>query len=190
MICFIVSTYQRPEVLEACLATLRIQPEPRRIIVADNSMAFVGENQSVCQHFGAMHVHLAYSSPYEAANWVVGNCNIKQPWLCFPSDDGLTFAGFSEIMLHEAERSQTAGLIYCDCVYRQDPLVGGWPAYKLLDAAPTMGRIDKTNFIVKRELFKGFPPHPNGWCDGALVEQLVRDGVTCAKAPGVLLVHQ
>jgi len=82
------------------------------------------------------------------------------------------------------------GLVYCDCIYRQDPLVGSWPAYRLLDAAPMMGRIDKTNFIVRRELFKGFPPHPKGWCDGALIEQLIAQGVKHAKAPGILVLHQ
>jgi hypothetical protein len=53
-----------------------------------------------------------------------------------------------------------------------------------------MGKIDKTNFIIRRELFKGFPPHRRNWRDGALIEQAIRDGAKPAKAPGVLVVHQ
>jgi len=188
MITFIVSTFQRPETLEGCLATIRIQPAPKRVIVADNSLdASVDNNRLACAWFGAEHVHTAMGDAYSAANKVVETERIESPWLCFPSDDGLMVAGFSQIMLDAAKGN---GLVYCDCIYRQDPLVGSWPAYRLLDAAPMMGRIDKTNFIVRRELFKGFPPHPKGWCDGALIEQLIAQGVKHAKAPGILVLHQ
>ena len=56
-----------------------------------------------------------------------------------------------------------------------------------------MGCMDKTNFIIRRELFKGFPPHPMDYRDGALAEQFVKkstESSKTAKAPGCLVVHQ
>lgn len=124
---------------------------------------------------------------YDSANMVAPTT--KGEWLCFPSDDSLYVQGFSEVMVDTANRTR-ADLVYCDCIYRQEKTAGKWPAYTVLETQPRMGRIDKTCFIVRRELFKGFPPHPKGWRDGALIEQLVGDDVRHAKAPGVLVVHQ
>ncbi len=114
---------------------------------------------------------------------------LTEEWVCFPSDDSLYVFDFSTIMLETAQRTG-ADLVYCDCVYRQDPEKGKWPAYQALETSPRMGRIDKNNFILRSSLFKGFPPHHQGYQDGALIEQLVRQGVKTAKAPGILVVHQ
>jgi hypothetical protein len=132
---------------------------------------------------GLMWAKNCYDSANIAAKSATGE------WLCFPSDDSLYVCKFSEIMLEEAAKNN-ADLVYCDCVYRQDKAVGSWPNYQVLNTQPKMGRIDKTCFIVKRELFSGFPPHPKGWQDGALIEQLVAQGVRHVKASGILVVHQ
>jgi hypothetical protein len=58
-----------------------------------------------------------------------------------------------------------------------------------MNAQPRTCAIDKTNFLVKRTVFKGFPPHESDWRDGALAEQLVAEGIRHGKAPGVLVVH-
>ncbi len=110
-------------------------------------------------------------------------------WLCFPSDDSLYVADFAKIMIETAVREQ-ADLVYCDMVYKCGSEVNEWKPYSILESEPRMGKIDKTNFIIRRELFKGFPPHPRNWRDGALIEQVIRDGAKPAKAPGVLVLHQ
>ncbi len=86
--------------------------------------------------------------------------------------------------------AKQADLVYCDMVYRCGTEINNWGPYTVLVSEPRIGKIDKTNFIIRRELFKGFPPHPRNWCDGAMIEQAIRDGAKAAKAPGVLCVHQ
>jgi hypothetical protein len=98
-------------------------------------------------------------------------------------------ADFQRIMIETAVRTQ-ADLVYCDMVYKCGSEQNDWKPYSVLESEPRMGRIDKTNFIIRRELFKGFPPHPRNWRDGALIEQVIRDGAKPAKAPGVLVLHQ
>ncbi len=187
MISFIVSCYGRTLDLEACVATLRTQGLDTEILICDNDPALRAES-----FIGTAKIiptgSRGCSNCYESANMVAQM--VSGDWLCFPSHDSLYVQGFSRIML-DAAILQKADLVYCDCCYS----VGSennpqWRRYSVLESQPRMGRIDKTSFIVKRELFKGFPPHPKGWSDGALIEQLVRDGVKHAKAPGVLVVHQ
>ena len=195
MISFIVSVFDRPQMLNACLATIAVQtPSPADIHVAANSsdMGIFKECERICKNYEAkLHLTAApgrtsYDSAEIACDWCNGD------WLCFASDDSLYAQGFSEIMLHEAERNPKAGLIHCNCVYKQGSITGSWPAYTIMDSAPRMGCMDKTNFIIRRELFKGFPPHPMDYRDGALAEQFVKEhGISkTAKAPGCLVVHQ
>jgi hypothetical protein len=192
MISYIVSVYDRPLFLTACLGSLGVQSFQTETIVCANH---VDENMLMACGLCCMdadvrieHTGIAGAKNcYESASMVAPNA--KADWLCFPSDDSLYVCQFSGIMLETAAKTG-ADLVYCDCVYRQDETAGRWPAYKVLTTEPRMGKIDKTCFILRRELFNGFPPHPKGWSDGALIEQLVRDGVRHAKAPGVLVVHQ
>ena len=96
------------------------------------------------------------------------------------------------VVKERADKQVEVGLIHCNCIYKQGSITGSWPAYTIMDSAPRMGCIDKTNFIIRRELFKGFPPHPMDYRDGALAEQFVKEhGISkTAKAPGCLVVHQ
>lgn len=190
MISYIVSMYDRVPFLNACLASLAVQDKTSETIVCCNST-----DEEVLKAAGLAclyhDVHMeptglaGATNPYESASMI----SIKGEWVCFPSDDSLYVCEFATIMLRTAERAG-ADLVYCDCVYRQAPAAGNWPPYTVLDVQPRMGKIDKTCFILRRELFKGFPPHPRGWSDGALIDQLVAQGVKHAKAPGVLVIHQ
>ena len=191
MISYIVSVYDRPDFLNACLATLAVQSWPREIVVCGNHTdsdmliacgLVANDYDAILKTTG----RLGAKTCYESAEMVAPKTN--GDWLCFPSDDSLYVCEFSRIMLETAAR-ENADLVYCDCVYRQDAAAGGW-RYSVLDTQPKIGAIDKTCFIVKRDLFEGFPQHPKGWRDGALIEQLVKEGARHAKAPGVLCVHQ
>lgn len=196
MISFIVSVYDRPKMLNACLATLDVQDEPGEIIVCGNhgdedmliACGLMADRYGATfKATGRMGCGQCYESANMAAKWATGE------WLCFPSDDSLYVQGFSKIMLETAQR-ESADVVYCDLDYRQGSERSNWKPYTILEASPTMGRIDKTGFIIKRELFNefgGFPQHPRFWSDGQLFNQLVIwKSIKMAKAPGCLAVHQ
>lgn len=167
--------------LNACLACVDAQDGEKQVFVCDNDPNYNGHTPGRYAT-GAAGCKTCYESANHMAPYATGD------WLCFPSDDSLYVQGFSRIMLETAERTG-ADMVYCDCVYHR-PDSSHWKPYTVLDVQPSIGRIDKTCFILRRELFNGFPPHPRGYCDGALIEQLVSDGVRHAKAPGILVVHQ
>ncbi len=188
MISFIVSVYDRTEMLGGCLETLAVQRIPKEVLICDNGNKEYPAFDSglrLWNHWHSTGLRGA-KSPYESANMVAPGANGE--WLCFPSDDSLYVQGFSRIMLETAERAG-ADLVYCDCLYHR-PDEPTWKPYTILETSPRMGRIDKTCFILRRELFNGFPPHPQGWSDGALIEDLLKLGVRHTKAPGILVVHQ
>jgi len=191
VISYIVSVYDRMKMLNACLASIDANPEMKEVFVCCNStsssdMALCGTITS--RYHGAMErTGFDTDDCYKSANLIAPKAD--GDWLCFPSDDSLYVADFQKIMIDTAVRKQ-ADLVYCDVLYKCGSEVNGWKPYTVLDAMPRMGKIDKTNFIIRRELFKGFPPHPKNWRDGALIEQAIRDGAKHAKAPGVLVVHQ
>lgn len=192
MISYIVSVYDRPQFLNACLASLVVQDGPYEILICGNHKddGMLIACGLIADQYGLKVEKTGIAgceNCYESANLI--SPGAKGEWLCFPSDDSLYVCKFSEIMLATAER-ENADLVYCDCVYRQDKSIGSWPSYQVLNTQPRLGRIDKTCFIVKRELFPGFQPHSKGWRDGALIEKLVMQGVRHAKAPGVLVIHQ
>lgn len=176
--------------LNACLASLHVQTVPGQLIVTCN--ATVPETTqacwNLCELYGARYLPTGYDGAlncYQAAN--LAHKHAYGDWLCFPSDDSLYAFEFAEIMLDAAG---DADLVYCDCVYRQDPEKGKWPKYKILETRPNLGMIDKTTFIVRRELFAGFPRHEHDWCDGALIDELIAAGAKAVKAPGALVIHQ
>lgn len=195
MIGFIVSVYDRPDMLNVCLASLAVQPEPK-IIVCNNSEndGVTAKVREIVSRYGGVHAWTgtAYGAGtcYESANIVAKDYLRDEQWLCFPSDDSYYVEDFSKIMLQTAD-TEKADLVYCDCVYRSGKTGNQqWPAYSVLNVSPRMGRIDKTCFIVRRDKFKGFPAHTREYRDGALIESLMAEGIRHAKAPGVLVVHQ
>ncbi len=191
MISYIVSVYDRWRLLNASLASIAANEADKEILVCCNCTddAAIEDCRAVCERYGASYHLTGFEADncYDSANKVALLSN--GDWLCFASDDSLYVADFQKVMIGTAVREK-ADLVYCDCVYKCGSEVNGWKPYSLLESEPRMGKIDKTNFIIRRELFKGFPPHPRNWRDGALIEQVIRDGAKPAKAPGVLCIHQ
>ena len=181
---FIVSAYDRPRHLACLLRSLQLQTESSfEVIVTDNArlpnMASLNE-QAVEEiadtrfHYSRTHLPDCYQSANQGAQLACGE------YLCFPSDDNYYVPRFLETMLQSA-----ADLIYCDCIYD-----GYGVEYAPMNVAPKLGEIDKGGFLIRREKFPGFREAlPGSPADGWLVEQLVRDGATHAKAPGYLWVH-
>lgn len=181
-----------------------MQSEPHEIIVCCNhsDAKMIEAHRAITEHFGGKVYptgRWGATCCYSSADMIVSKGIVKGEWLCFPSDDSIYFACFSDLMLRAA-RQNNWDLVYCDCVY--DPLLrltdaytqasGTRDRYGILDVKPRLGHIDKTGFLVKKKWFDGFPGKRRGpsAADGLFIEELVNRGIRHGKANGVLLVHQ
>lgn len=189
---FIVNAFENPAELRCCLASLQLQWQSAtykiEIHVADNSKKIrprLNKIELLCEELGAFY-HITEGHCYTASEYVANFINGRADYLCFASSDGYYVPGFSSIMLETAMRTN-ADLVYCNVLY--DPRLHGRGIYSVLDSFPELRWIDKTNFIVKASCFRGWPTHPQMWCDGQFVENLVASGGKIAKAKGILVVH-
>ena len=193
MICsFIVSTYNRPRVLEGVLTSLAQQTEQSfEVIVADNSdnpSCIVGNHEAVARYddrFRLIETRLSdcYRSANAAAQFAIGE------YVCFPSDDCYYCPRFLEQLI---QRGRSSDLIYCNCIW--DGLGSAYPG-SILVARLCLGGIDKGGFLLRRWKFTGFPEPPADRADrvwpgdGIMIEQLVKAGVHSTKVDQVLWVH-
>lgn len=197
MISFIVSSYNRGVYLLTCLASLLSQNADKEIIVTDNSndpehKRFIAGFASISDKIKVVDtdIHMSenrFTECYRAANYAAVN-HAKGEWLCFPSDDNYYVPPFSEIMLQEANASNS-DLVYCDFLY--DPRWSG-RYYSPVSALPKYGFFDKGCFIIKRDLFhklEGFTIMNNDSTDFDLVNRSISTEAKISKAPGVLMVH-
>lgn len=183
---FIVNAYENPLEVRCCVSSLLLQwPSETyntQVHVADNSNKTAAV-AAVCSSLN-VYWHQTEGHCYTASEQVASK--IEADYLCFASSDGYYVPGFSSIMLETAMRTN-ADLVYCNVLY--DPRLHGRGIYSVLDSFPEIRWIDKTNFIVKASCFRGWPAHPQMWCDGQFVENLVASGAKIAKAKGILVVH-
>ena len=197
MISFIITAYNRPSSLRTCLSSLIDQTYPAwDAVVVDNSdsTTYTSLHQDLCDmdkriHYkyvrsqtaiaGAMHTH----SLYKATDIGIGHTTGE--WLAFPNDDSYYCPWYAERMLKAAEH-QAWDLVYCD-------IVGGTPAggHFWLRAEPKLCSIDKTNFMLRREWYTGFPAGPQDYphADGLMIESLVARGIRHGRVPQILAVH-
>jgi len=205
---YIVSAYDRPEMLRCCLASLAVQTDGDfEVLVADNAPTF---KQQVLNDTAAMHLNdgrfrhydtdcvktcagwdCYHSAEYVARHWAKGE------WVCFPSDDSYYVPIFQEVMLYQAN-GLGRDMVYCDwlCDRRGHGEGFGPGRYHWVNAEAKISRIDKTGFLVKRALFVdiGFPGKNMDEvkpcaADGELIEGLVRRGVPHCKVNEILMVH-
>jgi glycosyltransferase involved in cell wall biosynthesis len=187
---FIVNTFNNPLELLGCLASLKLQKLNDKfkvnVHVADNSdQPCLADNiKDTCNLFEDIVYHKTSGDCYSAIEEIYES--IETDWFCFASSDCYYVPGFAFLML-EASVRYSADFVYCDCVY--DPRLHGRSIYSVLNTVPENCWIDKTSFIIKKQLFNGFPQHSKDWRDGALVEELVKANVKMCKAKGVLLFH-
>lgn len=179
----IVSTYHQPDKLACLLYALKVQTFAEfEVIVTDNSTDALAMNLNlkVIDHINDFRFRLLHTK--EADCYFAAERAVPQTvgeYLGFPSDDNYYVPGFLDLMM-----KKSADLIYCDMVY--DPrYCGKWAA---IDCQPRLGYIDKGGFLLRRELFKGFPSD-HKLADGLMINQLVAAGITHAKAPGLLFIH-
>ena len=197
---FIITAHNRPKALRTCLSSLIQQTrEDWEAIVMDNSEP----GPLAAEHFelSEMDKRISYkwirdrtaiSSPkplihshslYLATE--IGIARTTGEWLAFPNDDSYYCPWYVERML-ESAIANAWDLVYCD-------LVGGSAkgGHYLLTASPQLCSIDKTNFLMRRQWFTGFPADPDDYpqADGLMVEDLVRRGIRHGHVPQILVVH-
>jgi len=197
LISYIISAYDRPRILRACLATLSVQTEPHELIVCCNSLqqCQIDMHREVANEFGAKCYWTGKwgaACCYSSAEMVIERGHVHGDWLVFPSDDSLYVGRFSEIMMRAA-REKRWDLVYCNMVYESAMPLSNYH-YGDLEVEAKLGRIDKTGILLRRPWFKKFPgKNPTGsfaMCDGKLIEELIAREIRHGKAPGRLVVHQ
>lgn len=188
-ISFVVSCYDRPIQLLGCLAGLLSQTSSNNeIIVTDNATKGCPnqlQNESYSSLLGVKYINTEAIGCYHSAE--IGAQSARGEFLVFPSDDSLYVPHFAEFMLKTA-REQNLDLTYCEIVYSPR-----WPSesYHLMNVAPRLNSIDKTNFCLRKDKFIGFPDKTPGACaaDGMMIDRLVASGIRHGLAPGILAVH-
>lgn len=194
---FVITAFNRSTALRTCLSSIIQQTVPDwEVVVCDNSDLEMQRerNQNWCyldsrvrylytgddtEVKDTMHTRSLYKATEMGVNLTRGQ------YLCFPNDDSYYVPWFAERMLDSAIRNSW-DLVYCDLV------AGGDRGHWLLEAHPRLCQIDKTNFILRRTCFTGFhDSHGDAYpqADGAMIEQLVQDGVTHGRVPQILAVH-
>lgn len=188
---YIVSTYNRPWFLRTCLASLRCQSDQRfEIIVVDNTTdgGQIVTNGIYCTMFGAKHLVTQAKSCYHSS--AIGAEQAKGEYLCFPSDDSYYVPMFQEYMVKLADE-KNLGFVYCGILYNGFYDSDNPELYAVYNSKAKLHQIDKTQYLIRRELFDGFAAK-NVDCpsaDGHIIAELVRKGTPHAKHEGVLVVH-
>ncbi len=200
-ISYIVSAYDRPQMLPICLHSIKCQShQDFEVIVTDNAIndALAKANEQAVKLIGDprfRYVRTAHkitvSDCYYSAEWAIKHL-ARGRWYAFPCDDTYLVPEFGERMLTQAIRDN-AKFVYCEKVLVGTTPGGGYESgYHLWTMAPR--RTTKTTFIVRASVFPGF----NGktatsganLADYILCAQLMEAGVKITSVPGVcLLVH-
>jgi glycosyltransferase involved in cell wall biosynthesis len=192
-ISYILSTYNRPLILRIVLASLQVQSDSNlEVIVVDNSTdeAIIAKNKAIIDElfndprFSYINTQMktCYHSSAYGAEQAIGR------YVCFPSDDSYYVPVFQECMLELADR-ENLGFAYSGILYNGFHRSHVYASYP---SRPVVGHIDKTQYIIRRELFDGFAmkdTERNCSADGYVVADLVQLGIPYAKHEGVLVVH-
>ena len=186
---FIVTAHSKPEALRITLSSLLLQQKvSMETLVSNNATSkyFRDAISSVCKEYKVREVQNAAPECYSAIELLAPSATGK--FLCFPSEEDYYTPVFARKLLDHARRYKLH-LVYCDSLY--DSRVFG--SYEVMRVQPLMGHIDKGGFLLRRNLFNGFPGTPleniPTLCDGALIERLRGDGIAFGKICEVLWVH-
>lgn len=172
-ISFCVTAHDCPGGLQITLGSLVAQRDvDYEILVGINSTdpSMTSDLLSVCQPYesvATVHLNNEVNCYYQSELLA---SNAFGEYLCFPSEEDYYMPTFGQRMLTQSP----VDLIICNCVYDYEH--DG--QYKVLHGYPSVGLIDKGGFLIKRELFQGFPAkQPNvepSQADGIMIAQFVR----------------
>lgn len=187
-ISFIVTAHSKPDALRITLGSLQLQKDVKiEILVSNNAKDKMQTRISnVCAGYQVKEILNSAPECYSAIEKLAPLATGK--FLCFPSEEDYYTPVFGRKLLDHARRYKLH-LVYCDCLY-DSRYTGG---YEVMRAQPLIAHIDKGGFLLRRNLFKKFPGTPDeaipALCDGLLIEELRRDGISFGKIPEVLWVH-
>ncbi len=194
---FLLSAFDRPHFLWASLGSLIAQSDPSwecKVLV--NRQEMLTPHLQIVRVMCDKRISIAYSGDvsnhvwdcYWSAEWAFANLPVKGEWICCASDDSYYCPEFVERMTGVPPEID---LTFCDVLY--DRRYGG--RRQVLDSQPVEGGIDKTNFMVRRGKWIGFPDKrtPGGGgtnnADGKAVEDMARRGYKMRKILECLAVH-
>lgn len=188
-ISFLVTANSKPDALRITLGSLKLQKDIKsELIVSNNASnaATLSKISKVCAEFGAQCIVNSQPECYSATNllsqYAIGR------YVCFPSEEDYYTPIFGRQLLTHAKRFKLH-LAYCDCLY--DSRYTG--SYEVMRVQPIIGHIDKGGFILRRNLFNGWPETPTtpcaAFCDGLLIENLRANGINYGKVCEVLWCH-
>lgn len=163
-ISFIVSAYNRPEMLLVILSSLAVQTFRNfEVIVTDNSTdrRISKRHAEIVKLFpGFKYLRTAGKLKVQDCYWAAEHA-VKQAhgqWLCFPCDDTYYAPEFAARML-AAAHSNCWNMVICKQVI-VGPEASGGSGYRVWQMKP--GYAVKTSFIVNRDVFRGFTGKPQG----------------------------
>lgn len=199
-ISYIVSAYDRPDLLPICLWSIKAQTHPNfECLVTDNATdpAIAAKHEMAVTRlddyrFGYVRTadKIQISDCYWSAEWAIEH-RAKGNWLTFPCDDTFLVQEFGQRMLTAAVGRNL------DFVYTRQVLIGGLASlgsgYRIHENSP--GRIVKTCYLVRRSAFPGFRSKPQiqgawGQTDWMLGSDMIAAGAKCGGVEDILVVHQ
>lgn len=188
-ISFLVTAHSKPAALVITLQSLFLQRNVKsEILVSNNAYGKMKKEISeVCARYPVNEFINEKHNCYAATTFL--SKHAKGKFLCFPSEEDYYTPVFGEKLLSHAKKFNLQ-FVYCDCL--MDSRYFG--SYEVLRAQPILGHIDKGGFLIKRELFKGWPKTPDraiaAGCDGMLAEQIKnKKTVPYGKISDILWVH-
>ncbi len=195
---YIVSLYNRHDLLAACLWSLKGQTHTDfEAIITDNTedaeeatrhREFVAGLKDKRFRYLRTAGKLRLSDCYWSAEY--GLERSRGRWLCFPCDDSYYPPQWTQRMLAEAYKSQ-ADLVLCGNVI-VGPETCGVPHYVPLEIGTPRSPGYKPSFIIRREKFSGWISKPTviatAGADRTTLQQLVTK-TRWAKASDVWYVH-
>ena len=192
MISFIISTYNRPEYLTILLNSLLLQLNPAwEAIVMDE-----GDNEKYIpkdprfRRYAFPRVHCTPDDK-GSLGFLAKDAGLqyaKYPFITFCNEDIYYVPKFTTYLLNEQEKTG-ADLVYCDFVHM-------YIRYTVLVSEPKLCGISCCNYIIRKSKithkfaeWNGINHIIFGQADGHFIDALMKEGLTTAKAEGVLMVY-
>jgi hypothetical protein len=197
-ITYVVSAFDRPELLPVCLWSIKAQSHgDSEVIVTDNAIdariaakhrAIVAAMKDARFRYVRTAGKIEVSDCYWSAEYAVKNL-ANGRWYCFPCDDTYYAPEFAQRMLAAAYKDNLE-FVLCG-----KPIVGpaasGGAGYWIWESP--IHRSIKTAFIVKASRFSGFANKPHksmaANADYAFGQQMLRDGVRCGIVNEPMMFH-
>lgn len=194
-ISFIVTAFNRPQLLLCALASLQAQTcRDFEIIVVDNAIDpdMKQANYRACIVTNTEDIRTVYmptSGPTCYHSTELGVALSVGDFVCFPSDDSYYVPKFVEKIVNAIDTNSDLELLYFDLVYEHVHT----HQYEHMKVRPALYWIDKTGFVLRKDKFVPFPNKPiidePAPCDGLLINQLVATGIKHGKVYEILGVH-